>query len=175
MPVILPNSTEATNGHAQGHVENTDPNEALGVELDKLNPATARDKLDDLVWQLGHQPGAHIVSDQLGGRHQRTADRGTNLVDRLTDKPLPVASDVSETDMVRETTAQATGRVVAEQLGKTRQSITVVLRENDSLTSQMQALYAKIKRNRLVIDDLRKSEAILEAAVHEGSRPDFHL
>lgn len=64
-------------------------------------------------------------------------------------------------------------RALGDQLTKTRSAIQGLTAEIDRATAEMTRLWSECERNRELLADLRRSEAMIGAAIHEGNRPAF--
>lgn len=101
--------------------------------------------------------------DAIGDTAKAAADKGTLTKARgLTGYVIP--NDVGTNQVAR---------TLSDQLNKTRSAIQGLTSEIDRATVEMTRLWNEMERNREVLEDLKRSEAMLAAAIHEGNRPAF--
>lgn len=96
--------------------------------------------------------------------HRTAAPAPMSAPTQAAARPLLVTAEVGS--------AAAKG-VNAEQLRKTREGIAGHINSIDAATNSMNLLWAQIQREREELADMRRGEAILEAALLEGNRPRF--
>lgn len=79
----------------------------------------------------------------------------------------------SATALPTDAGSAAVARVLSDQLARTREGIGTFTRSIDEATLAMNKLWEQIQRDQDTLADLKRGEAMLAAAIHEGNRPKF--
>lgn len=104
--------------------------------------------------------------------------RESNAAPKTFDKsdPIPAQMQTSRrVDLVipTEVSSANVSRSLTEQLSKVTAAINSVTRAIDDGSAKMNALWAEMERNKEILTDLTRSEAVLRAAQVEAARPNY--